>query len=88
MRSYNNQVKVSISDTTFENNDLDIVAYGALSFADGPGGDHNKVKVVIHQSDENDEAATLTVEAFDCFPEEVFESCKNKARIRFDNDDD
>jgi len=85
-QSHNNQVKVSISDTTFENNDLDIAAYGALSFAGEPGGDKNKVEVIIQSNDA--ESATLTIEAFDCFPEEVFESCRNEAKIKFDDDDD
>jgi len=40
------------------------------------GGDHDQVKVIIQSDD--DESETLTIEAFDCFPEEVFESCRNE----------
>ena len=46
-QSSNNQVKVELTKATFEGNDLDIVAYGAISRTNEPGGDHNEVEVGI-----------------------------------------
>ena len=76
-KSSNNEVKVNISNTTFQNNVFDIVAYGALSLTGEPGGDNNKVKVVI----QNDKAPELTIETHDCYPEGNFLSCTNVAII-------
>ena len=76
-QSSDNQVTVELTKATFEGNDLDIVAYGAISRTNEPGGDHNEVEVGISHAG----APRLTNKAFDCFPRENFAACCNKADV-------
>jgi len=76
-QSSNNKVRVQLVDATFESNLDDIVAYGGISRTNEPGGDHNEVRVVIGHAG----SPRLTIEAYDCFPKENFETCSNKAEV-------
>jgi hypothetical protein len=76
-QSSNNKVTAVLADATFESNLADIVAYGGISRTNEPGGDYNEVRVVIAHAG----SPRLTIKAFDCFPEENFAACSNRADV-------
>jgi hypothetical protein len=76
-QSSHNQAAVELTDAIFDRNDLDIAAYGALSRTGESVGDHNEVRVVMSRAG----SSSLAIKAFDCFPEESFAACSNKAAV-------
>jgi hypothetical protein len=72
-----NEVKVSLSRTSFAGNAADITAYGAFSVSGVSSGDENQVKVIIPASGTPD----ATVEVWPCFLPDAFPNCTNEVAV-------
>ncbi len=76
-QSSDNEILITVADTTFQNNAIDIVMYGSRSNSGEPGGDNNMAIVKIDDD-------SVNTEVHDCFPEADFPTCNNEAKVKFE----